>query len=320
MKVLVTGGAGFVGSHFVERLLKDGHKVTAYDNLSSGKMENIKHLLNDPNFRFIKADILDLEKLKTSMKDNDIVYHFAAMPLQHISLDPKENKDTDSLLFELKNNTIGMFNVLEAMRLEGIKKLIFSSSSSIYGDVGHLKPIREDYAPLLPVSMYAASKLANEGLVSTYSHIFGIQTWMFRFARVIGPGETQSIIIDFIKKLKSNPKELEILGDGKQSKSFFFIDDCIDAILFALRKANESINIFNLGSEDTISAKRIGEVVCEEMNLKNVKFKYTGGKYGWKGDVPLLRLDISKIKALGISPRYNSEESVRMAVRGVLNE
>jgi len=308
MKYFITGGAGFIGSNLVDRLMENKkNKIIVYDNLSSGKKEFIEKHIDKKNFNFIEADLLDFEKLKFSMKGADIIFHLAAN-----SNIPLGIKNT---YLDLKQNTLATYNVLEAMRINGIKKIVFTSSQTVYGETG-TKTVTEDF-PTRPISLYGASKLACEALITAYSHLFDIQAWIFRFANIVGKRQTHGVIIDFINKLKKNPDELEILGDGNQTKSYMLVDDCIDGILFAIKNSNDMTNIFNLGNDDQINVKNIAEIVAEEMHLKP-KFKFTGGIRGWKGDVPVTILDTTKIKKLGWKPRINSEQSIKEAVRILL--
>ena len=293
MKVLVTGGAGFIGSHLVDRLVENNN-VTVIDNLSSGKEEfvNEKAVL-------IKEDLLNSDKISKHFKNIDIIYHLAANPDVKIG--------AENTRIHLEQNIIVTYNVLEAMRKNNIKKIVFTSSSTVYGSAP--MPTSESYGPLKPESLYGASKLACEALISSYCHTFGMQSWIFRFANIIGERSTHGVIYDFINKLKENPKELEILGNGKQEKSYLHVKECIDAMIFAVKNSNENVNIFNIGSEDTISVTKIANIVSEKMNLKP-EFKFTGGERGWRGDVPKMLLSIDKIKELGWRPRYNSERAV----------
>lgn len=310
-RIIVTGGAGFIGSNLIDRLLEKGNKVIVFDNLSSGKMEFIEHHLENPNFSFIKGDLLDPEAIENTCKDADMVYHVAANP--DVKLGASDTK------VHLDQNILATYNLLEAMRKGSAKKIAFTSTSTVYGEAS-IMPTPENYGPLVPISLYGASKLACEALITSYSHTFDMQAWIFRFANIVGPRSTHGITVDFIKKLKENPHKLEILGDGKQEKSYLHVSECVNSILFTIEKSKEEVNIFNIGSEDTISATEIGKIVVEEMGLSNVEFAYTGGSRGWKGDVPRMRLGIEKLKAIGWKPEYTSERSVRETARIVLSE
>jgi UDP-glucose 4-epimerase len=199
-----------------------------------------------------------------------------------------------------------------------VKKIAFPSSSVIYGEAKKV-PTPEDYGPLMPISLYGASKLAAEGLITAYCHTFGFQSWIFRFANIVGRRQTHGVIVDFIEKLKKNPRELEILGNGKQNKSYLLVEECVDAMLFAIENSNERINIFNLGNKDRINVTKIAKILCEETGIKP-KFRYTGTERGWPGDVPRMMLDIKKICKLGWRAKYTSEEAIRMAARDLLKE
>lgn len=308
-KVLVTGGAGFIGSHVVDRLIEMGNKVTVFDNMSSGRMDFISHHLNDPRFRLIEGDLLDTDTIEAACTDIDLVFHVAANPDVRLgAIDTKVHFD---------QNITATYNLLEAMRKSGVKDIAFTSTSTVYGEAAVI-PTPEDYGPLMPISLYGASKLACEALITSYSHTFDMQSWIFRFANIIGDRGTHGIIVDFIEKLRRNPAELEILGDGRQSKSYLHVRECVDAMMFAISESNDEVNIFNIGSNDATNPTRIGEIIVEEMGLDDVKFNYTGGSRGWKGDVPKMMLSVDKLKKLGWVPEWESEQSVRETVRALL--
>ncbi len=309
MKVMVTGGAGFIGSHMVDHLVSEGHEVIVYDNLSSGKLEFIEQHMKRENFRFVKGDLLDFPLLKKEMKDVEIVYHIAANP--DVRLGAQDTK------VHFEQNALATYNVLEAMRLRDVRDIVFTSTSTVYGEA-KLIPTPEDYGPLIPISLYGASKLAAEAFITSYAHTFGMKAVIYRFANIVGPRSTHGVIYDFIMKLRKNPRELEILGDGTQRKSYLYVEDCVDAIVFGYEHRREDVEIFNIGSEDWIDVRKIADIVVEEMNLKNVAYRFTGGKRGWKGDVPKMLLSIEKIKSYGWKPKHNSEESVRLTVRHLL--
>jgi UDP-glucose 4-epimerase len=307
MRHFVTGGAGFIGSHLVDTLLKNGSdSVTVYDNLSSGKEDFFKHHQGKRNFRFIKGDLLDLPFLTESIKGHDFVHHLAANPDIRLGT---ANTDMD-----LRQGPVATYNLLEAMRLNGIRELAFSSSSVVYGEAAQI-PTPESYGPLIPISLYAAAKLGAEGLITAYCHSFEMRSWIFRFANVIGARSTHGVIFDFINKLRKNPAQLEILGNGKQKKAYLLVEDCVDAMLFIVGHAKETVNIYNLGCEEQVNVVRIAEIIREEMELPGAKFTFTGGERGWKGDVRAMLLSIERLKALGWKPRTTSEEAVRAAVR-----
>lgn len=310
MKTFITGGAGFIGSHLADTLLKNDHSVTVYDNLSSGDERFIHHNLQKKQFTFIKEDLLNFSELKEKIQDHDIVFHLAANP--HVRLGETQ---TD---LDLTQGILTTYNVLEAMRQTGIQKIVFSSSSVVYGETNELS-LPETYGPTLPISLYGAGKLGAEGLISAFCGTFDFQAWMYRFANVVGARGTHGVIVDFIDKLRKNPQELEILGDGRQEKPYLYVSDCVTGILFGVTHSNEKMNLFNLSCDTTTTVTRIAEMVVKEMGLKKVQFKYTGGKRGWKGDVPRFLLDATKIKTLGWATTLSSDEAVREAICDVLN-
>ncbi len=308
-RYFITGGAGFIGSHLVDRLMGEANQVTVYDNLVSGKKENIEHHLGEAGFQFTQADLLDFETLKQSMKGHDIIWHLGA------NTDiPTGNRVTD---LDLNNCTVATRNVLEAMKQLGIGKLLFSSSACVYGDAPPI-PLAETYGPLLPINLYGAGKLACEGIISSYCHLFGIHAWIFRFSNVVGARMGHGVIYDFIQKLVKNPQELEILGDGNQEKPFFLVEDCIDGMLCAFQRSNSQYDIYNLGCESFTNVTSIAEIVSEGMGLENVRFKYTGSRRGWPGDTPVVHFDVTKMKGLGWEARHTSDEAVRMAARRLI--
>ena len=311
MRFFVTGGAGFVGSHLVERLVADGGEVTVFDNLTSGKKEFIVQHLKLANFQFIKGELLQLAEIKKAMRGHDVVFHLAANPDVRRGL---EKTDLD-----LKLETFATHHLLEAMRQEDVRRIIFASSSTVYGEAPQIA-VSEDYGPLLPTSLYGAGKLACEGLISAFCHVFGMQSWLFRFANIVGKRVTHGVIFDFINKLKLNPGELEILGDGRQSKPYLHVSDCVDGMLFGFRKATERVNLFNLGCDSETRVSDIARMLVAEMGLKDVKFRYTGGERGWPGDVPQVRFNVDKMKKLGWQAKFSSDEAVRQAIKDILGD
>ncbi len=308
MRVFVGGGAGFVGSHMVDRLMADGHEVTVFDNLSSGRMELIEHHLDNKNFHFIKGDLLDLPLVKESIRGHDRVVHLAT--------NTDISKSVNQTDLDLRLGVFTAYNVLEAMRLSDISEIVFFSGSGVYGDEGDYY-FPEDFGPLLPRSLYGASKLACEGLISAFCYMFGMKSWIFRPANLVGPRQTHGVIYDFINKLKKNPSELHVLGNGRQSKSYIHIEDVMDAVFFVLKSSDERVSLFNIASEDYIEVRDIARIVVEQMKL-DAKITYGQEAGGWVGDVPVYRLDISKIKKLGWKPKYNSRQAVTLATRQLL--
>ena len=310
MTHFITGGAGFIGSHLVDKLSKRSG-VTVYDNLSTGKEEFVADHFDDPFFKFIKGDLLDVETLLNSVRGHDTVWHMAA--------NPDIRKGTASTMVDLEQNTIATYNMLECARRADVKSFVFSSTSTIYGRAKVI-PTPEDYGPCLPISLYGASKLACEGLVSAYAELYGMKAWIYRFANIVGHRSTHGILFDLVQKLNTNRKVLEVLGDGKQRKSYLLVEECVDGMIYGFKHAKDTVNYFNLGAADQIAVRRIVEVLLEETRLRNVKVKYTGGESGWKGDVPVFLLSNKKMAKLGWKPKHNSEEAVREAAGIVVKE
>lgn len=310
-RIFITGGAGFIGSHIVDRLLKKDNFIVAYDNLSSGYIRFIEHHLDNPNFKFIEGDLLDFNTLKSKLKGSDIVFHMAANPDIRYGV-----KHTD---WDLKQNTMTTYNVLEAMRRHKISHIAFASTSAVLGNA-KIIPTPEDYGPSRPESLYGASKLACEGLISAFVHTFGFQSWIYRFSNIIGErGITHMVLVDFIRKLTKNPKELEILGNGKQSKPLLLVQECVDAMFYIIENAHADLNVYNIAPDDRISSiTHLAELIIREMGLKNVTIKYTGGDKGWPGDVPIYQLSNEKLSKLGWCAKYRSEEALIIAIKSLL--
>ena len=308
----MTGGAGFIGSHLVDRLVAEGHAVVVYDNLSLGREDFIRHHYSRPDFRFIKGDLLDVELLRESMKGSDVVFHFAAN-----SDIVKSAKQTN---IDLEQGTIATYNVLESMRSNEVGKIVFTSSNVVYGEVKKL-PIPEDYGPLFPISMYGASKLACEALISAFCHNFGFQAWIYRFANVTGPRVTHGVVLDFYRKLQRNPRELEVLGDGKQAKPYIEVRDVADGMLFGFAHSNDSVNYFNLGTDGLTSVTVIAHEVLRILGLSDATITFTGGVRGWPGDVSRVSLDMTKLRSLGWVPKYAaSDEACRVGIQAILDD
>ncbi len=315
--VAVTGGAGFIGSNLVNYLVRKGYDVIVIDNLSSGKEEFISDAVRSGGARLIKLDLKRVRPNELAKYLNDVktLYHLAANPEVRISVTSPE--------IHFNENILATFNVLEACRLGGIKEFVFTSSSTVYGDATKF-PTPEDYHPLIPISIYGAAKLACEYLIITYSVLYGIKSLILRLANIVGPNQSHGVIVDFIRKLRSNPTVLEILGDGTQRKSYLHVSDLLSAIdvtLNFLRTSSSSFEVFNVGNRDWITVKEIADIVVEEMGLTNVKYVFkpaTKDGRGWKGDVKFMLLDISKLMKLGWSPRYSSAEAIRLTVRTLL--
>jgi UDP-glucose 4-epimerase len=305
---IVTGGAGFIGSHLVDALMRKGVTVTVVDNLSSGRVNNIKKWLSSPKFRFLQIDLLQLDNGKMLPK-TDVIFHLAA------NAEVKLGADDPNIHYE--QNIVATFKLLEAMRRIKQKFLVFASSSSVYGKPQVL-PTPEDYGPLKPASVYGASKLAAEALISSYCETFGFEALVYRFANVVGARSRHGVIYDLIKKLKRNKNRLEILGDGNQMRSFMTVNDCVGAMLHGLNAPPKSMEIFNVGSVDKMSIKTVAQTIVDEMKLKNVQFVFSCKSKdgtGWKGDVQEAYLSIAKLISTGWRPHKNSLEAVKMAVK-----
>ncbi|RLI26909.1 UDP-glucose 4-epimerase [Candidatus Bathyarchaeota archaeon] len=315
MKALVTGGAGFIGSHLVDRLMTEGYEVTVVDNLSSGRLDNIKHWIGSGFFRFVKADLKTAGSWVKEFKDVDVVFHLAANPEVRVSVtEPGIHFD---------ENLKATFNVLETCRLFGVPSLVFASTSTVYGDA-EIIPTPEDYLPLRPISVYGAVKLACETLICTYARLYGLKALILRYANIVGPRMKHGVIVDFMRKLEVCPERLEILGDGSQKKSYLHVEDAIEATVKALDyllRSGRFIEVFNVGSEDWITVKEIASIVVEVMGLENVEYVYrpaTEDGRGWLGDVKYMLLDISRIKRkVGWSPSLSSKEAVKLAAKSL---
>lgn len=311
MNLLITGGAGFIGSHLCDAFLHRGHKLTVVDNLVLGRVDNIRHLLANPAFKFIQADILNVEAMEAVFAEGhfDMVYHLAAnSDIQKGGKDPLVD-------YNLTFNTT--FQILLLMKKFGVKKLFFASTSAIYGETHNV--LGEDYGPLRPVSNYGAGKLASEAFISAFSSNCGIQTWIARFPNVVGERFTHGVIYDFIHKLQKNPCELEVLGNGEQCKPYVYVKDLVGGILYVIEHAKEPYNVYMLGTDTRTKVKEIAAMVIEEMGL-SATIKYTGGDRGWVGDVPEFRYDLSKVNDLGWKASYTSNEAVRLAIQKALGK
>ena len=310
MKTLVTGGAGFIGTHLVRRLLNDGYEVICVDNFTLGHQENVDCFNSNPSYKFYNIDIADTEKFCDALKDEkiDIVYHLAAnSDIQKGGREPS---------VDFNDTFLTTRSVLELMRRCNIKNLFFSSTSAIYGDENN-KPMTEDLGGLQPISYYGGAKFASEAFISSYTHMNDLHVMVFRFPNVIGPNLTHGVIFDFINKLKNNPKELVILGDGTQTKPYVYVLDLIDGIMLMTKDIKEGMNVYNIGVNTATSVKTIADIVCEELGYKDVEYKFTGGNIGWKGDVPKFQFDLTKIHAAGWSSRRTSDDAVRDTVKSI---
>lgn len=311
MKILVTGGAGFIGSHLCDALIAKGNSLVAVDNLVLGSKENIAHLMANPGFKFVEEDLLHTNSMKTLFEQEqfDMVFHLAAnSDIQKGGLDPMVD-------YDLTFNTT--FHVLQYMKEFEVKKLFFASTSAIYGET--YDKLDENYGPLQPVSNYGAGKLASEAFISAFSSTYKIQTWITRFPNVVGERFTHGVIYDFIHKLRNNPTELEVLGNGEQIKPYMYVKDLVEGILFVCENTHQRFNVYNLGADSRTSVKQIAQMVIEEMGL-NAGIRYLGGDRGWVGDVPEFKYDLSKINDLGWRAVNNSNDSVRLAIQKILGK
>ncbi len=301
MRYFVTGCAGFIGSHLVDRLLMQGHEVVGYDNLTTGFVEFLEIANQFSSFNFIQGDCLDRKILLTNIPENcDGIFHLAA------NADVKDGiMHTEK---DLQQNTIATFNVLEAMRIKNVKKIIFSSTGSVYGE-SDIIPTPENAPFPVQTSLYGASKVAAEALIQAYNEAFGIQAYIFRFVSILGERYTHGHVFDFYRQLASNSNQLKILGDGNQSKSYLYVQDCIDAIFLALTKSNNKINIFNLGTDEYCQVKDSVDWISKELAILP-KLSYSGGKRGWVGDNPFIYLDCNKIRELGWQPKFSIQQSI----------
>ena len=313
MKVLVAGGAGFIGSNLIDLLLEKGHTVVCVDNYFIGTKENITHLSGNPDFKMYENDLCDFEKLSAIFEEEkfDYVFHLAAnSDIQASAKNP---------FVEYKNTYTTTFNILECMRLHEVKKLFFASTSAVYGEKTD-ELLTETTADPRPVSYYGAAKLGSEALISAFSYMNDFEVLVFRFPNVIGPRLTHGAVFDFIGRLKKDPTQLKILGDGTQCKPYIFVTDLVEAIVRFMETGTKGVTLYNLGVEGATTVTRMADIICEKMGLKNVKYNYTGGKVGWKGDVPRFQYDLSKIHATGWKATYNSDEAVAKTVEEVLKK
>jgi UDP-glucose 4-epimerase len=309
MRAFVIGGAGFIGSHLVDLLAARG-TVTVFDNLSVGKREFLDAAVATGNVTFLQGDALDLDLLKRVMPGHDIVFHLAANPDARWSLERTR--------FDLEQGTITTYNALEAARLSGVKKFVFSSSGTVYGNTP--EPCGEMDLGHLPISLYGASKLACEALISAYVECFGLTGYICRFGNVVGVRGTHGAILDFCKKLKAHPEYLDVLGDGTQSKPYLHVRDCVAAILHVHDHSPGALSVYNLAPPDATSVRRIAELCVKTSPYPGARIDYGQGAQGWKGDVPVCRIRPDKLGKLGFSMKYSSDEAVALAVKEVVNQ
>jgi UDP-glucose 4-epimerase len=304
MQAFVTGAAGFIGSNLVDRLLKDGHAVVGYDNLSTGCRQFLTSALNHPNFKYVEGDVLDTAQLKECARGAEIVFHMAANADVRFGVEHPRK--------DLEQNTLGTFNVLEAMRASGTKTIAFASTGSVYGET-EVIPTPEDAPFPVQTSLYGASKLAGEGLIGAYVEGFGMRGHIFRFVSILGERYTHGHVFDFVHQLDKNPSTLHILGNGLQRKSYLHVADCVDAMLTAIEQADGRLNIFNLGTDEYCQVKESAAWIAGRLGLKP-SLTFGGGDRGWIGDVPFIFLDTRRVRALGWRPKLSIRESVERTV------
>lgn len=310
MKALVAGGAGFIGSHLIDALLAQGHDVVCVDNFFIGTRENIAHLPANRHFTFYERDLSDMEQVLPVFEKEQVDYVF------HLAANSDIQASAQSPMIEYKNTYSTTFVLLECMRLCGVKKLFFASTSAVYGEQMGAN-VGEDTVPLRPISYYGGAKLGSEGIISSFAYMNDMSVLVFRFPNVIGPRLTHGVIFDFVKRLKKDPSHLRILGDGRQSKPYIYVLDLVDAIM-RFQDVPPGVTLYNVGVETQTSVTRIAEIVCEKMGLTGIPFEYSGGRGGWKGDVPVFAYNLDKIHAAGWEAVMTSDEAVAKTVEMVL--
>lgn len=314
-RCFIVGGAGFIGSHFTDRLLADSatKAVTLYDNFSSGREWHYAHHSGDSRLRVVRGDVKDLASLRDAMHGHDLVIHLASNPdIARAATEPD---------IDFREGTFLTQQVVEAMRITATPHLLYASGSGVYGDLGETEA-NEDYAPMLPVSTYGASKLAGEALIASYCAMFDLRASAFRFGNVVGPRQTHGVGFDFVRRLLGDPTRLRILGDGSQSKSYIHVFDVVDAVLLAHRCRKMPFEVFNVATGDYITVAQIAELALEVVGLErsSVNFEYTGGNRGWKGDVPVVRLNTDRIRSLGWTCKRSSRQALCVSMRALLED
>lgn len=305
MHVFITGAAGFIGSSLADRLLRDGHTVVGYDNMSTGQERFLEHARTSPQFKLVVGDILDADALTRAMAGADMVFHFAA------NADVRFGTEHPSR--DLEQNTIGTFRVVDAARVNGIKKIAFSSTGSVYGEAP-VFPTPEDAPFPVQTSLYGAAKVAGEGLIQAFCEGFGMQAWIFRFVSILGERYSHGHVFDFYKRLRQDPTTLHILGNGKQRKSYLYVQDCVDAMLCAVERATARVNIFNLGTDEYCQVNDSVGWISEALGIDPAR-TYSGGERGWIGDNPFILLDCKRIRALGWAPKLTIREGILKTLR-----
>ena len=310
MKILVTGGAGFIGSHLTEFLVSEGHTVTVLDNLSTGKHKHLDSVID--KITFVEGDICDNDVIEKIVPGQEMVFHFCCYSdIQQAFMTPE---------IYVNQNILGCFNLLQSMRKHGVKKIAFPSSTTVLGNV-KVAPTPENYGPLLPINMYGAGKLACEAVISGYVNAYdGMQAWIFRFVNMIGGRMDHGAIFDFVRKMKNDPTKLQILGNGTSQRSFMLVDDCVSAIWHSVNNCHDTVNLIHIGNQDQINVTRAAELTVEAMGLKNVKLEYTGNAVGWKGDVPTNYIATETLDRLGWKAERGSSGAVFEAARRLAAE
>jgi UDP-glucose 4-epimerase len=314
--IFVAGGLGFIGSNLVRRLLADGERVVVYDDFSSGRTWHLDKRQEDEGLTVVRGDLKDFDLLQKVMNETrpQTVYHFASNPdIAKAMTDP---------LIDFWEGSFLTQNVLEASRRVGtVRRVMYASGSGVYGDAG-TTPVHEEMGPVQPRSTYGASKVAGEALLSAYWHMYGLQAFCFRFANVVGPCQTHGVSYDFVRKLSRDPKQLKILGDGSQSKSYIHVDDVMEAMQVVDRSticSERGFDYWNVATEDYVTVTEIADMAVKEMGLTDVVYQYTGGDKGWKGDVPIVRFNSEKMRSLGWKNRYTTREALRISLRSTLD-
>jgi UDP-glucose 4-epimerase len=311
-RYFITGGAGFIGAHLVNRLLETtAATVTVFDNFSNGRRWAFGERLGDPRLAIVEGDAADQAALVRAIAGHDVVYHFAANPdIARAAREPA---------IDFVNGTLLTHNVVEAMRQTGVRRILFSSGSGVYGEVPPV-PIPEEYPRMIPISTYGAGKLASESLISAYCHMFELTGTAFRFANVVGPHQTHGVAHDFLRRLAKDPSRLLILGDGQQTKPYIHIDDVLAAFQLMESGQGSGYDVFNVGTDDSLTVRQIADIVVEQMGLEGVRYEFTGGARGWKADVPVYKLDTRKIRGRGWSSVRDSRQAVTDAVAAMLRD
>lgn len=299
MKILFTGGAGFIGSHMCEFLIRQNHQVTILDNLSTGRLSNLDSIIQNPNLKFVQGDIKDVALLDSILPGHELVFHFCDnSDIQFAASHPDTYMD---------QNVMGMFHLLQLMRKHNIKKIAFPSSTTVLGDA-NVVPTPESYGPLQPMNLYGSAKLACEALLSGFAHTFDLQTWIFRFVGIVGPRMDHGVIFDFVKKLHKNPQRLDVLGNGTQMRNFLIVEDCADAIWKAVNETHEKVNLVHIGNINDVSIRRVAEIVREVMGLTDAELGFASSPRGWKGDALTNMISCETLQKLGWSPKVKGAE------------